>query len=68
MTGQEQVLFQQKLGRDSIYLVARNTFDQQTLQQARLQGVEISPVATDDLCIYLTAQHKGGIDDVFSRN
>ncbi|HZK24584.1 MAG TPA: ABC transporter ATP-binding protein [Oscillospiraceae bacterium] len=63
----EQILYQRQLGKDSIYLVARNTFNQEILQQARLQGVEISPVATDDLSIYLTAQHKGGIDNVFSR-
>ncbi|NMA85649.1 MAG: ABC transporter ATP-binding protein [Epulopiscium sp.] len=62
----EDIIFQQQLGKDKIYLVVRNrNID---FSAAKLKGLEISPVAANDLCVYLTAKHKGGIDDVFKYN
>lgn len=68
MAEKAEVLYRKKLGKDSVYMAVRNQFAEEELQKARLVGVAISPVATDDLCMYLTARNKGGIDDVFDRN
>ena len=68
MAGKAEVLYRKKLGINSMYMAVRNQFTEEELQKARLRGVAISPVTADDLCMYLTAQHKGGIDDVFDRN
>lgn len=68
ITDKAEVLYQKKLGHNSIYVAVQNHFSEEELQQARVKGIDISGVATDDLCVYLTAKHKGGIDDVFSRS
>lgn len=68
VTGGLDVFYRKKLGKDSVYVAARNLLPEESLQQAGRLGVEISPVTTDDLCVYLTARNKGGIDDVFDRN
>ncbi|MGI6492029.1 MAG: ATP-binding cassette domain-containing protein [Pelotomaculum sp.] len=68
MAEKAEVLYRKKLGINSMYMAVRNQFTEEELQKARLRGVAISPVTADDLCMYLTAQHKGGIDDVFDRN
>lgn len=68
MTGNKEVLYRKKLGKDSLYVAVRNEYAKEELQKARFMGIEISPVPTDDLCVYLTAQHEGGIDDVFDRD
>ncbi|MCW3489048.1 ABC transporter ATP-binding protein [Dethiobacter alkaliphilus] len=65
-SGNREVLYREALGRDSVYLVVQNTLSETERQQARRSGVEILPVDTADLCVYLTATNKGGIDDVFS--
>ena len=62
------VFYRKKLGKDSVYAAARNLFTEESLQKARKLGIEVSPVTADDLCIYMTASHKGGIDDVFNTN
>jgi len=63
-----QVYYSETFGKDSIYIVVKNEFTEAALQSARLAGVEITPVAVDDLSVYLTARSKGGIDNVFKRN
>lgn len=68
MTAKIDVYYRKKLGKDSMYVAVRNTFSEEELQQARIHGIEVSAVATSDLCVYLTSNHKGGIDDVFDRN
>ncbi|WP_347489809.1 ABC transporter ATP-binding protein [Desulfoscipio sp. XC116] len=68
MAEKAEVFHRKKLGKDSIYLAIRNQFAEEELQKARLAGVAVSPVGTDDLCVYLTAREKGGIDDVFDSN
>ncbi len=68
LTGNAQVLNRKKLGKESVYVVVRNQYTREALQNARLRGVEVLPVSADDLCVYLTAKHKGGIDDVFDRD
>lgn len=68
MADNNKILYKKDLGKGSLYMVARNQFAVTELQEARLRDVVISPVATDDLCMYLTARNKGGIDDVFDQN
>lgn len=68
MAKDTEVFFRKQLGKDSVYLAVRNQFSGEELQRARLGGVAVLPVAVDDLCVYLTARHKGGIDDVFDRD
>ena len=68
ITGSKEVFYQKKLGKDSVYAAVRNQYSKEELQKVRLKGVEISSVAPDNLCVYLTAKHKGGIDDVFDRS
>lgn len=68
LTENREVYYRESFGKDSVYLVVRNDLSDSVLPQAKRAGVEILPVATDDLCVYLTARNKGGIDDVFSGN
>jgi ABC-2 type transport system ATP-binding protein len=61
-----QVLYTETIGVNNKYVVVENQFSEFVLQKLKLTGLEISSVATDDLCVYLTSRHKGGIDDVFN--
>lgn len=64
----KEVLYKEKTTGNYILTVVRNNFNEGELQKAKLNGIEINSVNTDDLCVYLTAKAKGGIDDVFNRN
>ncbi|MGF7185405.1 ABC-2 type transport system ATP-binding protein [Desulfitispora alkaliphila] len=68
LTKDTKIYHRETLGRDSCYLVVKNDLTESKLQAARKAGVEILPVAVDDICVYLTSKGKGGIDDVFNRN
>ncbi|WP_100407957.1 ATP-binding cassette domain-containing protein [Bacillus solitudinis] len=59
------IFFTKQLAPTRSYFVIRNDLKGEDIQKLRLQGIECSSVSTDDLCIYLTNQTKGGIDDVF---
>ncbi len=63
-----QLFYRENFGKESLYVVIKNDFTDVHRQNAKLAGVEITPVAIDDLCVYLTAKAKGGIDDVFKRS
>ncbi|MGM9929779.1 MAG: ATP-binding cassette domain-containing protein [Bacillus sp. (in: firmicutes)] len=56
------ILFQKQLGAEHTYVVVKNDFQEEELSVA---GIETSPVSASDVCIYVTNQNKGGIDDVF---
>lgn len=62
------VFHEESFGKDSVYVVVENSFKKEELQQVTMAGIELSPVAPDDLCIYLTGRQNGGIDDVFNQN
>jgi len=64
-TKNREVLYSKKIGIDSRYVALKNDFSKAELGAAHAAGVEIHPVATSDLCVYLTGKTKGGIDDVF---
>ena len=63
----KEIIYQEDFAKDSLYVVIRRELVQQQFDQVRQSGLEVLPVATDDLCVYLTARTKGGIDDVFKR-
>ncbi len=60
---EDELLFCRKLGRNSIFVVAVK--DGERIKRLKTAGVEMVPVSTDDLCVYLTASSRGGIDNVF---
>lgn len=63
-----EIVHKEDFAQGSLYVVLRNDFSRGELEQARQNGLEVMPVTPDDLCVYLTAKTKGGIDDVFARN
>jgi len=64
----KEIIYQEDFAKGSLYVVIRRKLIQQQFEQIRESGLEILPVSTDDLCVYLTAKTKGGIDDVFNRS
>lgn len=63
----KEVLYTKTLGFDSAYTVVKNDFTETQLERLAIEGVSISPVPLNELCIYLTGSAKGGIDDVFNK-
>ena len=59
----KEVIFTSQAGEDQSYVVVRN--DCFSIEQVKKLGFEISAVNPSDLCVYLTSQTTGGIDDVF---
>lgn len=65
-TENKEILYQNHIGTDTMYAVVKNDFNETLREKASLAGVEISAVPVSDLCVYLTSESKGGIDDVFN--
>jgi len=65
-TNDKEILYKNHVGVDTMYAAVRNDFTEHSLQKAKAEGLEISPVRASDLCVYLTDETKGGIDDVFN--
>ncbi|MGE7768603.1 ATP-binding cassette domain-containing protein [Peribacillus sp. NPDC096540] len=63
----KEILFKEYFGVNTMYAVVKNDFSESLLNKAHLVGVEILPVQSSDLCVYLTSETKGGIDDVFNK-
>src|SRR5690625_2829109 len=59
----KEVIFIRQAGEEQSYVVVRN--DYISIEQVKKLGFEISTVNPSDLCVYLTSQTTGGIDDVF---
>ncbi|CAG9621870.1 ATP-binding cassette domain-containing protein [Sutcliffiella rhizosphaerae] len=59
------VLFLKELSPGSTYIVIESLYKAKIHQEASHLGLKLSPVSPSDLCVYLTSQTKGGIDDVF---
>jgi ABC-2 type transport system ATP-binding protein len=68
LTNGREILFKEYLGVNTMYAVVKNDFSESLLKKARIVGVEILPVKSSDLCVYLTSETKGGIDDVFNKS
>jgi ABC-2 type transport system ATP-binding protein len=67
IVGNRDILYKKRVGVDSAYTVVKNNFVDSEKEHASYRGVEMTSVAADDLCTYLTSKTTGGIDDVFSR-
>lgn len=63
----EEILYQEEFAKGSLYLVVKTEHLPEGYEKLRQHEVESVPVGIDDLCIYLTAETRGGIDDVFKR-
>lgn len=63
----KEIIYQENFAKGSLYVVIKRELVERQFEQIRRSGLEILPVTTDDLCVYLTAKTKGGIDDVFNR-
>lgn len=65
-TGGLEVVREERYGKDSTYAVVVNADRELIAQKAREAGLEVLAVNTSDLCIYLTADRGGKIDDLFA--
>ena len=66
-TQNTEVIYTKSIGIDQSYVVVRNHFSETEWQRARNAGIDLTPVTSSDLCVYLTSKTKGGIDDVFNK-
>lgn len=66
-TQNKEVIFTKSMGLENKYVVVKNDLSEEELQNARLAGMEVSPVTSSDVCVYLTSKTNGGIDDVFNK-
>lgn len=68
LANEKEVFHKKDIGNDRTYVVVRNNFSEEDLEKAREAGLEITPVSSSDLCVYLTNKKAGGIDDVFNND
>lgn len=62
----KEVLYEEEFAQNNLYrVIPSRQLPEQEIRGLRQKGLEVLPVAPEDLCIYLTAHHKGGIDHVF---
>lgn len=66
--GDREMIHRNIMGNEQMYAVVRNNLAELDIQSARKSGLELRPVSSSDICVYLTSKHQGGIDDVFNRN
>ncbi|MEC1697908.1 hypothetical protein [Schinkia azotoformans] len=59
--------FKKQVGVNGSYVIVRNDFSDELLEQAKQRGVQITTVSAEDVCMYVTSKTKGGIDDVFNK-
>lgn len=64
---EETILYREEFAKGSLYLVVRSEGLPAGYEKLKTYDVEIIPVPMDDLCNFLTAKTKGGIDDVYKR-
>lgn len=62
----KEVLYEEEFAPNNLYrVIPSRQLPEQEIRSLRQEGLEVLPVSPEDLCIYLTANHKGGIDHVF---
>ncbi len=64
----KEIIYQEEFAKGNLYVVIRKTLIHQHFETMKQSGLEIHPISTDDLCVYLTSTNKGGIEDVFKRS
>ncbi|WP_188208157.1 ATP-binding cassette domain-containing protein [Alkalibacillus aidingensis] len=65
---EEQVIYRKNMGSEQSYIVVKNDLSSELKTSLHRSGVQLKPVSPADLCVYITNQSKGGIDDVFDRD
>lgn len=60
---EHEYIYRTEVGSHNTYAVVKS--NSPVVHRAEQLGLSIGPVTPNDLCIYLTAKQKGGIDDVF---
>ncbi|SDN27293.1 ABC-2 type transport system ATP-binding protein [Fictibacillus solisalsi] len=64
---QHSLIHQKDMGSGRMYAVMKTEgAAKQALDQTRKLGLELTPVAVDDLCMHVTSKSQGGIDSVFN--
>lgn len=66
--GNRDILYSKHFGSNQSYVIVQNDFTDSMLLAIRHDGVETFSVSPADVCLYLTTNKKGGIDDVFNTN
>ncbi|HBV85862.1 MAG TPA: ABC transporter [Desulfosporosinus sp.] len=64
----KELIYQEEFAKGYLYVVLRSELIQPELKLVRQSGLDVLSISTDDLCIYLTAKSRGGIDYVFKRS
>lgn len=59
----KEIIYQNQIGDHTTYAIVKA--EQSLVDKAKHLGMDLSSITPSDLSIYLTAKHKGGIDDVF---
>jgi len=67
VTSGKHIIHTENLKSNQLFVAVKNHFTKVDLEKAKLSGVEVVPISTEDLCVYLTSKSEGGIDDVFDR-
>ncbi|HHW37968.1 MAG TPA: ABC transporter ATP-binding protein [Bacillales bacterium] len=63
----KEVFFKKQVGVNQSYIIVKNDFSDEILEQAKQRGIQITTVSAEDVCMYVTSKTKGGIDDVFNK-
>lgn len=66
-TNGKEVFYQKQVGMNGSYVVVKNDFSDESIEQAKQKGFQLSAVSAEDICMYVTSKTKGGIDDVFDK-
>lgn len=64
-TENKTILHQTNVGDHTQYAVVQNDYSEALQEKAKSAGIELTSVRPSDVCVYLTDEKKGGIDDVF---
>ncbi|SDN80471.1 ABC-2 type transport system ATP-binding protein [Psychrobacillus sp. OK028] len=58
----EEIIHSKRIDDQRLYVVVKNN---SKLERARIEGASIQTLAASEVCMYVTSETKGGIDDVF---
>ena len=58
------MFYRKRIGEAETYLVIENDMEREELEKF---GFKTEAISCSDACVYVTNQHKGGIDDVFTK-
>ncbi|WP_370621927.1 ABC transporter ATP-binding protein [Bacillus sp. JCM 19034] len=62
----KNVYSENTVGRGWTSVTIENSFTKEELGQMKNEGLDISAVPANEMCVYITKTSEGGIDDVFS--